>query len=329
MSIKWGIIGCGNVAEHKGGPALYRARGCELVAVMSRNETKAASFAKRHGAKRYYTRYEDLLADDEVNAVYVATPPHVHAEQVIASARAGKHVMCEKPMAMTLAECDEMIHTADQCSVQLMVAYYRRTFPAVLKIEELIDTGRIGRPTQIRTEVAGLFKPAADDELPWRVDPTVSGGGFMWDVGSHRIDLMIHLMGRINHVAAFVDTVTFDIPVEDAATLMLRFANGAHGSGIYHWNVNRGSDEIEVGGTGGRILCEMGSGRVKLTRDDGEEEWILPPPEITHLSIVEDLVAAIEQGRENCISGREGRKTNAVLEAAVRSSRDGRVVEVI
>ena len=328
MVVRWGIVGCGDVAEHKGGPALYHARGSQLVAVMSRTEARAASFARRHGAKRHYTRFEDLLNDGEVDAVYVATPPHVHAQQAIACARAGKHVLCEKPMALTLAECDEMIRVADECGVQLMVAYYRRLFPAVLRIKELIEGGRIGRPTKIRAETASCYTPPPDGSSPWRVDPATAGGGFLWDIGSHRIDLMTYLLGDVIEVAAFVDTVAFDVKVDDSASLILRFAGAAHGVGVFHWNVSHGGDEIEVGGTGGRVVCDLNRHVVTLTADGGIETWTLSPPDIMHLAIVEDFVHAISEGRENCVSGREGRKANAILEAAERSSRERRVVRV-
>ncbi len=126
MNLRWGIIGCGNVAETKGGPALYGVEGSELVAVMSRSAEKGADFAQRHGARRHYTSVADLLSDDEVDAVYVATPPHLHAEQTVLAAEAGKHVLCEKPMALTVAECETMVAACRDAGVELWIAYYRR-----------------------------------------------------------------------------------------------------------------------------------------------------------------------------------------------------------
>ena len=326
--IRWGLVGCGDVAEHKGGPGLIDADGSRLVAVASRNERRAADFAKRHGAERHYTTLEALLSDDEVDAVYVATPPHVHAEQTVTCARAGKHILCEKPMALTNAECDQMIRAADEGGVQLMVAYYRRRYPAVMKIKELLEAGRIGRPTVLRAQMAGRYQPPVDGVQPWRTDPAIAGGGFLWDVGSHRIDLMIHFLGDVAEVSAFVDTVAFDLDVDDSASVLLRQADGAQGVGIFHWNVGRGGDEIEIGGTEGRIVCDMATGCVRLIAAAGQEQWMLPPPKVTHRGIVEDLVQAIETGRQNCLPGDEGRKTNAVLAAAVESSRDGSVVRL-
>ena len=325
--IRWGLVGCGDVAEHKGGPGLIEADGSRLVAVASRDERRAADFARRHGAQRHYTTLEALLSDDEVDAVYVATPPHVHAEQTIACARAGKHILCEKPMAMTDEQCDRMVRAAEDAGVQLMVAYYRRRYPAVVKIKELLEAGSIGRPTILRAQMAGRYQPPTDGARPWRTDPAVAGGGFLWDVGSHRIDLMIHFLGDVAEVSAFVDTVAFDLDVDDSAAVLLRYAaGGAQGVGIFHWNVARGGDEIEIGGTAGRIVCDMAVGCVRLTAESGDEQWMLPPPQITHRALVEDLVQAIDAGRANCLPGSEGAKTNAVLAAACRSSSEGRMI---
>jgi len=131
MALQWGIIGCGNSADFKGGPALYNAAGSELVAVMRRDAEKAADFATRHGVKRHYCRVEDVLADEQVNAIYIATPPHLHAEQTIQTAQAGKHVLREKPMAMNVAECQRMIQACKEARGQLCVAYYRRYWSVI------------------------------------------------------------------------------------------------------------------------------------------------------------------------------------------------------
>jgi predicted dehydrogenase len=241
---------------------------------------------------------------------------------------AGKHVLCEKPMGLTLTECDKMIDAAKKSGTQLMIAYYRRRYPAVVKIKELLDQKAVGQLTKIRTEVADIYRGPTSGDLPWRLDPKVAGGGFLWDVGCHRLDLMVHFAGEVAEVSAFLDTAAFDIPVEDSAMLIMRFKNGVQGAGIYHWNVPSGGDTIEIGGTKGRIHCDMASGQVDLYTADGKQSWTLPPPAITHLGIVEDLVEAVRNRRTNCVDGPEGRKTNAILDAAVRSHQEKRTVAV-
>jgi len=226
MAVRWGILGCGDVADHKGGPALYNVPGSELVAVMRRDEAKAAEFARRHHARRHYGRVDDLLADAEVDAVYVATPPNSHAELTCRAAAAGKHVLCEKPMAMTVAEAQTMIDACAEAGVQLMIAYYRRFWPVALKIREVLGSGVIGTPVFARAQNQSLYRPPEDGSTPWRVDPEVAGGGYLMDIGSHRIDLLVGLLGDVAEVRATVDTMTFDIAVDDSSALLMRFANG-------------------------------------------------------------------------------------------------------
>ena len=146
----WGIIGTGDVAEYKGGPPLYKAPNSRLVAVMSRSEQKVKSFAERHGAERWYTDAGELIRDPEVNAVYIATPPHVHRALSEQAAAAGKHILLEKPMAPSVADCEAIIQACRKHDVQLIVAYYRRFFPVVMKMKELLDEGAIGRPIRAR-----------------------------------------------------------------------------------------------------------------------------------------------------------------------------------
>jgi predicted dehydrogenase len=326
--VRWGILGFGDVVERKSGKAFSQAPGSRLVAVMARNPEKAAAYAARHGVVKWFSKAEDLIADDEVDAVYIATPPYLHAPQTIAIAERGKHILCEKPMAMNLSECDDMIRAAEENGVQLMIAYYRRRFPSVVKIKELLDSGAIGRPLKIRAEFAMFVPSLANGESIWRFDPEVSGGGALWDVGSHRIDLMIHLFGDVAEVCAFVENIEYDAPVDESSVLLLKFDNGAQGVVLIHWNMPIGCDEIAIGGTKGRILCDLSTGRVELVTESGSEEWLLPAPGVTHAGIVEDFVRAVHSGRENCLPGREGRKTNAVIEAADRSSRERKAIRL-
>ena len=330
MTLSWGIIGCGDVAEHKGGPALYRVGGSELVAVMRRRGDLAADFAKRHGAKRHYDKVEDLIADPEVNAVYVATPPNVHSEQTIMAARGGKHVLCEKPMAMNSEEAGDMIAACREAGVQLMIAYYRRRFDAVLKIKELIDSGSIGRPIKARLEVDSRYEAPVEEKAVWRFDPAIGGGGLLMDVGSHGIDLLHFWLGNVRETAAFIATVEHDIEVENSSSLILAFENSVQAVVTVNQNVDRSRSTLEVTGTEGRIALIGGLAcrGVVFESDKGEKTFDLPPTDITHFGIVEDLVEAVRSGRENCVPGEEGVKTTKVLDAASRASARRCVVNV-
>ena len=327
MTVRWGIIGCGNVADFKGGPALYNVPNSELVVVMRRDKAKAREFARRHGAKRHYSTVDDVLGDDDVNAVYIATPPNSHAELTRRAAAAGKHVLCEKPMAMSVAEAQSMIDACRDAGVQLMIAYYRRYWPVALKIREVLASGAIGTPVFARAQNQALYHAPEDGSTPWRVDPRIAGGGYLMDIGSHRIDLLVGLLGDVEEVRAFVDTMTFDIAVDDSSALLMRFAGGVRAVGLFNWNVGAYCDEFEIGGTAGRIIAtDLGKGELTVVTSDGEQLFHLPPPKITHLGLVADFVESIEAGRPNGLSGEQGLKTTAIMEAAYRSAQSGRAV---
>src|SRR5262245_19286552 len=146
MVLRWGLIGCGDIARRNVAPALRDLPGCDLVAVARARSDRAAEFAREFGARKWYERWQDLVNDSDIDAVYVATPVYLHADQTIAAAERGKHVLCEKPMAMNVEECDRMIDACSANGVRLGIAYYRHFYPAVARIKEIIESGEIGKP---------------------------------------------------------------------------------------------------------------------------------------------------------------------------------------
>ncbi|MCY4403197.1 MAG: Gfo/Idh/MocA family oxidoreductase [Candidatus Poribacteria bacterium] len=313
--LRWGIIGCGNVAEHKGGPPLYTVDGSELIAVMRRDREKAVAFAEKHGAKRVYTDVDKLLADDEINAVYIATHPYLHCEQTIRAAQAGKHILCEKPMAMTVEECQRMVDVCDKAGVILMLAYYRNHYPNIVKMKALMDEGVIGEVVLARINCTGFYNPNRPDLKNWRINPEMSGGGVLMDIGSHRISLLEYLMGDIESVRGFAETVHQDIPVDDSAVFTLRFENGSHAVANINWNVGIGIDNVEVYGTTGSLTCSpLNSGNLTLmTKSDGQVEMNQTPLPYTHTGLVEDFVNHIKTGEPIRCSGESGLQTNAII----------------
>ncbi|MCK4590577.1 MAG: Gfo/Idh/MocA family oxidoreductase [Candidatus Latescibacteria bacterium] len=327
MTLRWGIIGCGDVAEHKGGPALYGVEGSELVAVMRRDAAKAEDFARKHRAKRWYSNAEDLLNDPEINAIYVATPVHLHHTYTIQAAEAGKHVLCEKPMALNARQCREMIAACRESEVKLTIAYYRRTYSIVQKMKRLLEKGTIGEPMLMRINLTGYYNPPDPNALgEWRTDPKVAGGGVMFDVGSHRLDVMVYLFGEVEKVSAFTETLHCGYRVEDSAVLSMKLANGMHGVANFNWNVGNSSDEFEIYGTEGKILARpLEGGHLEIYRGKQLKVFELPPPKITHWGLVENLVQAVDQEIPLICSGEDGVKTNLIMEAAYRSARSGKV----
>jgi predicted dehydrogenase len=174
--VNWGIIGVGNVTELKSGPAFNKVPGSRIAAVMRRNAGKAEDFANRHKVQKWYTHADDLINDPEVNAIYIATPPHMHAEYAIRSMQAGKPVYVEKPMALNYSECKKMLRVSVETGVPIFVAYYRRTLPAFLKVKELIDTGQIGTPLTVNVKLIREAKERnmKPGDMSWHVNPEIS-----------------------------------------------------------------------------------------------------------------------------------------------------------
>lgn len=312
--LRWGILGCGDVAEYKGGPPLYTVDGSELIAVMRRDRGKAEGFAARHGAKRAYHTVEGLLADDEINAVYIATPPYLHCEQTILAAEAGKHVLCEKPMGMNVAECQQMVDACRENNVTFTIAYYRPFFPNIIKMKELMQTGAIGEVILARVNHTASYDPSSHEWGAWRTDPKISGGGVLMDLGSHRIDLLMYLLGEVDSVCGYAENVHLPYPVDDSTVFALRFENGTHAVANINWNVGVSVDEVEICGTEGSLRCNpLNSGNLTLQTKDKSQSFDQPPLPYMHTGLIEAFVNQMRTGVPIRCTGEVGLKTNAII----------------
>ncbi len=326
-SVRWGLIGCGDVAEHKGGPALYTAEGSSLEAVMSRDAGRAADFAERHGARRSYTSVGALLADPDVDAVYIATPPSSHAALTLEAAAAGKHILCEKPMALSVAEGRAMIEACRAHGVRLSIAYYRRYWPVIRRMKALVEEGRLGRLVQAHVRTADRHRPRPDGRRAWLTQPETAGGGFLTDVGTHRLDLLAYFLGEPVRVHALTATLTLEAAVDDSAALALQFAEGALATAAFNWNVGAAIDEVELSGTEGRLWARnLAAGHLEWTRGAETETFSLPAPAITHLGLVQAFVDALRRGEPNPLPGEDGLQATRMTEAAYQSAAEGRAV---
>ncbi|MCX6049427.1 MAG: Gfo/Idh/MocA family oxidoreductase [Chloroflexi bacterium] len=335
MSIFWGILGAGKIAERQMAPAIAQAHDQQLVAVMRRDLDQAQQFAAKHGAARVYTAVEALLADAEVNAVYVATPPYLHADHVIQAAEQGKHVLCEKPMALNTAQAQLMIDACRANHVQLMICYYQRYNARHQQIKRLLDAQAIGQVTSLRVNFSDYFPPQPGF---WHHDPAISGGGPLMDLGIHCIDLVRYLGGPIVEVCALVDTLIAPSPVEDTATLLLKLANGAQAVVTSHWSTAifdpNQANGLEIAGTHGSIQAapiqaKDSSGTLRLlTAEGGQDFSVAPGGQRPHVALLEDFAKALTNGTPVPVSGEEGMAGLAVIEAAYASARTGMRVKV-
>jgi 1,5-anhydro-D-fructose reductase (1,5-anhydro-D-mannitol-forming) len=317
-TIRWGIIGCGDVCEVKSGPGLQKAAGSALVAVMRRDRDKAADYARRHGVPRFYDDAAALIADPEVDAVYVATPPSTHAPYTRMAAAAGKPVYVEKPMAPTRADCDEMIAACAAARVPLFVAYYRRALPRFVRIKEILDAGTLGTVHTVSTTLWVPTDRAHQDPatLPWRVRPEIAGGGLFLDVGSHTLDLLDHLLGPISDVSGRASNRGGLYGAEDTVTGHFAFASGAHGTGNWCFVASHRVDRTELVGSRGRLtFATFDDAPLIIETEAGRQELRIPHPPHVQQPLIQTIVDALG-GRGACPStGESGARATAVMDA--------------
>jgi len=297
-TISWGVVGCGDVCERKSGPPLYQVPGSRLVAVMRRTRDKAADFAARHGVPRFYDRLGDLLADRDVEAVYVATPDGTHLEPVLAALAAGKHVLCEKPMAANRAECRRMIDAAAERRVVLAVAYYRRCYPSILRARELLADGAIGRVRRLWI----------NDEFP----------------ESHRLDLVHFFCGDVAEAWATTEKLPLGNSAAVGPVLHCLGAEGVESCTHLGWQEKLAPEVLDFTGDGGRLVVEdLKAGKLLLDRGGRRERLDVGPLRWTHWGLVANFVQHLNGLVPLACSGVEGRKSTAILDVVESLGRDG------
>lgn len=221
-TIRWGVIGCGDVVETKNGPALYLADHSELVGIWNRTVSKAAEWTAKHGHGRAFDTLDELLADPTIDIVYVATTPNCHKEHAIAVARAHKHCYLEKPIALSWDDAEEIRTAFEESGTRCFAAHYRRGMPRYRELKRLLDEGTIGkvRGVQvIRTQRQTAEELLPEDQKPWRVRPEVSGGSHFYEGDAHMLDLIDFLAGPLTDFKLEVTNETHCYPAEDAVSL--------------------------------------------------------------------------------------------------------------
>jgi predicted dehydrogenase len=330
--VRWGIVGAGDIADRVMTPALRDSPRGDLVAVARRDQAAAEAFAERHGARRAYTSVEGLCDDPEVDAVYVATPVDRHCPDTLAAAARGKHVLCEKPMALNVAEGERMRAACAEAGVQCMVCFYQRFNARHRQIKALLDAGAIGRVTAARMNFSGR---SPDRPGAWRQDPARAGGGCYMDNASHCVDLLRYFFGEIISVSALVDTLAARYPVEDTATSLLRLANGVHAVVTSYWSTDDPDVErnslLEILGTDGAIVStplhdKFSRGRLVVATRSGERSYSYD--ESTHVAVLEEFAEALAAGRPPAITANDGVAALRVVEAVYESSRVGRAIRL-
>jgi 1,5-anhydro-D-fructose reductase (1,5-anhydro-D-mannitol-forming) len=309
--LNWVVAGIGDITIKRVLPAIQSEPRSTLTGIVTRDPRKAEAYQVPG-----FATLEAAFSGCACDAVYIATPVFLHALQTIAALRAGKHVLCEKPMAMNHAEACSMQRTAEETGRTLGIAFYRRTYPKVNRAMELLKEGAIGRPVLVEANCHSWFHPV-DGSREWLIDPAQSGGGPLYDIGSHRIDLMNYLFGRPVRAIGMLSNVVHDTAVEDAATALIEFESGVRGIVDVRWHSRSARDDFRIHGTDGMIdLSPLNS--PDLAWPGGIE--FLPPHSNLHYPCIENFVSAILSKEVLRASGASSLWTDWVTEQVIGST---------
>lgn len=304
--INWGFIGCGEVTEKKSGPAFNEVEGSQVVAVMSRSENKARSYAERHHVRKWYTDASELIEDPDVNAVYIATPPSSHATFAIMAMRAGKPCYIEKPLAASYNDCIRINRISEQTGVPCFVAYYRRYLPYFQKVKEIIESGTIGNVVNVQVRFS---VPPRDldfqsgKEMPWRLQPDIAGGGYFYDLAPHQIDLLQNLFGVITRAHGYPANRAHLYQAEDTLSACFFFESGIPGSGSWCFVGHESAKEdcIEVIGEKGSLSFSVFTYQpIEVITSEGKNLITVPNPPYVQLPLIKSVIQHL-QGIGKCV----------------------------
>ena len=290
-TINWGIIGCGNVTEIKSGPAYYKTKGFELLAVMRRDLLKAQDYAKRHNVKKYYSNAEDLINDEEVDAIYIATPPDSHKYYALKVANANKPCCIEKPMTSSYQDSLEIYNSFEDKKLPLFVAYYRRSLPRFLKIKSWLENNTIGKIRHI-SWLLTKYPSELDlsDTYNWRTDHKIAPGGYFDDLASHGLDLFAFYLGDIKDASGYCTNQQNLYTSMDSISGSWIHENGITGSGIWNFGSSSHNDEVKIYGSKGYIKFSIfKDGNIILDSQNKKEDLYIKHPENIQLFHVENI----------------------------------------
>ena len=307
--INWGFIGCGEVTEKKSGPAFNEVEGSQVVAVMSRSENKARSYAERHHVRKWYKDASELIEDPDVNAIYIATPPSSHATFAIMAMRAGKPCYIEKPLAASYNDCIRINRISEQTGVPCFVAYYRRYLPYFQKVKEIIESGTIGNVVNVQVRFS---VPPRDldfqsgKEMPWRLQPDIAGGGYFYDLAPHQIDLLQNLFGVITRAHGYPANRAHLYQAEDTLSACFFFESGIPGSGSWCFVGHESAKEdcIEVIGEKGSLSFSVFTYQpIEVITSEGKNLITVPNPPYVQLPLIKSVIQHLQGiGKCDCTS---------------------------
>lgn len=322
--LQWGIIGCGDVTEHKSGPAFNLAQDSVLKAVMRRDGARAEDYARRHGVPRWYGDADELIQDPDINAVYIATPPSSHADYAIRCLERGKDVYLEKPLARNPEEAAGIARALTGSQGKLSVAHYRRAQPMFLKIRALLDQGAIG---SVRLVSLRMLQPAGSDIIApskenWRVDPAISGGGYFHDLAPHQLDLMLYFFGGVTQAHGFSENQAGLYQADDLVTGEILFESGIIFQGCWSFAVpeQEKSDICEIIGSDGKISFPVFGSEATLLQHGKSYRMEFPPLAHVQQPMIEQVCAYFQDQGPNPCSLEEAIRSLEIMDTFTRKA---------
>ena len=308
--MNWLVVGIGDITTKRVIPAILAEPRSRFHAVVTRTPGKAAAYP----GVAAYASLDEALADPAINAVYIATPVFYHAAQTIAALHAGKHVLCEKPVAMDYSQASSMVAAAEESGRLFGVSYYRRTYPKLIRAKQLIAQGAIGQPVLAESNNHGWLEA---EERGWLRDASM-GGGPLLDTASHRIDAYNFLFGKPGRATGLRSNKVHGLSVEDAATVVVEYGNGARGIIDVRWNSRIRRDQFRVVGTEGELNLDPLNGpelQVVTPSSVTVEQW--PTHANVHYPLVENFVNAVLDGTPLAAPGIEAIQTDWVTQQVI------------
>ncbi len=319
VQINWGIIGCGNVAEMKSGPAFNKVAGSKILAVMRRDGNKARDYAMRHNVPFWYTNAMEIINHPDINCIYVATPPSSHPDYAIQALRKGKSVYVEKPMAARYTDCLSMHETARTTGQPLYIAYYRRYLPYFLKVKEILDSGILGTIVYADMVIHNAPRPEEfqKETLSWRVIPDIAGGGHFYDLACHQIDLMQWFFGDVEMASGKTYHKKNLYPAEDTVIARIDFKSGVsvNGRWCFVGSEKEHIDLITIFGTQGSVVFStFDFNPIRLHSGKGEEIFLPENPENIQYGFIRNMVEELQGLRPVNTNSESATRTNWALD---------------
>lgn len=336
-TIGWGIVGIGHFADHAVAPALGHAADTKFIASCSRSLERAKAFSERHGAKRAYDSFEKMLDDPEIDAVYVAAPNHLHAPLTIQAAQAGKHVMCEKPMALTVEEGERMIEACERHNVKLGVGYPNRYHPAHLEALRCLTSGMAG---EISLATAHFCRGGSRGSWKgWKADPVLAGSGAIAGQAVHPIDLLRFLLkSEVKEVRALTDEEPPHRLVDDMVYVILRFENGVDGVVVSGMLAPRSDNQLVIYGGKAKVTCkdtfvpkEKSLGELVVAGDALQMNMKFSneqPLRARSAWVIDAFNRCLKDNSDLSTSGRNGLQMVKIATAILESSQKGKAVQI-